>query len=429
MTREMTLQLHDSVEQDMRPLIAAYSDGRLPGLIRAVERRVEAAQPGASYYLLLAPDGSLAMSNMPPLPPEEGWRRVTVSTELKHNGRHSSGHRTLIGLGVRLDHSFIFVGRGTARLEETQALILRSLRWVIAGTLVLSLAGGMLLSRGALRRVEAINRTARAIMEGDLSQRIPVGRSDDEMNRLARNINAMLDRIDELMESLRQVVNDIAHDMRTPLGRLRQRLEVARSHDTTAESYRETLDDAVQRIGDILDLFSALLRIAQIEAGARTANFTDVDLADVARTIAEVYEPEAEEHGQILSAQIDPGLHIRGDRDLLTQMLANLVENAIRHAPPGSHLDLRLDTRPDGGTDITVADDGPGIAAADREKVLRRFHRLESSRGTPGSGLGLSMVKAIADLHDAETTLADHHPGKSPPCLRVSVRFPAADKA
>jgi signal transduction histidine kinase len=424
----MTLQIRDSVEQDTRPLIAAYSEDGFRGLIRAVQRRVEAAQPGASYYMLLAPDGSLAVSNLPPLPPVEGWRQVTVSTALNRNGRQASDQRTLIGLGIRLNDNFVFVGRGTARLEETQALILRSLRWVIAGTLLLSLAGGVLLSYGALRRVEAINRTARAIMDGDLSQRIPVGRSDDEMNRLARNINAMLDRIDELMESLRQVVNDIAHDMRTPLGRLRQRLEAARGHDTTPEHYRETLDDAIQRIGEILDLFSALLRIAQIEAGARKANFTGVDLSDAARTIAEIYEPEAEEHGQIFAAQIAPDVTVRGDRDLLTQLLANLVENAIRHTPPGSHLDLRLDAPADdgaGGAEITVSDDGPGIAAADREKVLRRFHRLESSRGTPGSGLGLSMVKAIADLHDAETALADNAPGQRPPGLKVTVRFPA----
>jgi signal transduction histidine kinase len=308
-------------------------------------------------------------------------------------------------------------------VEETQTLILRSLRWVVLGMLALSLAGGVLFARSALHRVERINRAVHAIMLGDLGRRVPVGRTDDELNRLAANINAMLDRIGELMESLRQVTNDIAHDLRTPLGRLRQRLDTARMRETDADS-RQVLDDAVAQIGEILETFNALLRIAQIEAGARKASFASVDLSDVATTIAEAYDSVAEAEGRTLRADVAAGIQLDGDRDLLTQMLANLVENAIRHTPPGSHIELALHRAP-GAVVISVADDGPGIPPEERVKVLDRFYRLEASRTTPGSGLGLALIKAIADLHDAALVLRDTTSGSDPRGLTVEVRLPA----
>jgi signal transduction histidine kinase len=350
-SREMSIELRDAIEQDMRPLVSAYAEGRLDRLVQAARERAAAAEPGNSYYLLISPDGTVLAGNMPALPPFEGWRRLTLATEAVSPGQPGTGAEvdTIVGLGVRLDHAFAFVGRSTARIRQTQQLILRSLGWAVIGTLLLSLAGGVLLSRGALRRVEGINRTVQAIMAGDLSKRLPVGRTDDEMNRLAVNVNEMLDRIAELMESLRQVTNDIAHDLRTPLGRLRQRLESARLREVDVEGYRHATDDAIEQIGAILDTFNALLRIAQIEAGARRANFIEVDLSEVLQTITEVYETVAEEEGQELVAEI-----------------------------------------------------------------------------APGSGLGLALVKAVADLHDAGLELADRDPGAAPPGLRVTLRFPAA---
>lgn len=416
-TREMTDELRSAIEQDMRPLVASYAEGRLDRLVQSAREQTAAAEPGTSFYQLRAPDGRVLAGNVPPLRPFEGWRELT----LRLPGEEGVSEQTIIGLGVRLNRAFAFVGRSTTRLEETQALILGSLRWVILGTLVLSLAGGVLFAGSALRRVERINRAVHAIMLGDLSRRVPVGRSNDELTRLAGNINAMLDRIGELMESLRQVTNDIAHDLRTPLGRLRQRIETARMQADPADS-RRMLDDAVEQIGDILEAFNALLRIAQIEAGARKAQFNAVDLSDVARTIFEAYDSVAETDGRTLVASIDDGVRIEGDRDLLTQMLANLVENAIRHTPAGSQIALRL-KQSDDSTLLAVTDTGPGIAETERARVLDRFYRLESSRTTPGSGLGLALVKAIVDLHDASLTLGDTTPGADLPGLTVAIRF------
>jgi len=416
-TREMTDELRSAIEQDMRPLVASYAEGRLDRLVQSAREQTAAAEPGTSFYQLRAPDGRVLAGNVPPLRPFEGWRELT----LRLPGEEGVSEQTIIGLGVRLNRAFAFVGRSTTRLEETQALILGSLRWVILGTLVLSLAGGVLFAGSALRRVERINRAVHAIMLGDLSRRVPVGRSNDELTRLAGNINAMLDRIGELMESLRQVTNDIAHDLRTPLGRLRQRIETARMQADPADS-RRMLDDAVVQIGDILETFNALLRIAQIEAGARKAQFDAVDLSDVARTIFEAYDSVAETDGRTLVASIDDGVRVEGDRDLLTQMLANLVENAIRHTPAGSQVALRL-KQSDDSTLLAVTDTGPGIAETERARVLDRFYRLESSRTTPGSGLGLALVKAIVDLHDASLTLGDTTPGADLPGLTVAIRF------
>lgn len=416
-TREMTDELRSAIEQDMRPLVASYAEGRLDRLVQSAREQTAAAEPGTSFYQLRAPDGRVLAGNVPPLRPFEGWRELT----LRLPGEEGVSEQTIIGLGVRLNRAFAFVGRSTSRLEETQALILGSLRWVILGTLVLSLAGGVLFAGSALRRVERINRAVHAIMLGDLSRRVPVGRSNDELTRLAGNINAMLDRIGELMESLRQVTNDIAHDLRTPLGRLRQRIETARMQADPADS-RRMLDDAVVQIGDILETFNALLRIAQIEAGARKAQFDAVDLSDVARTIFEAYDSVAETDGRTLVASIDDGVRVEGDRDLLTQMLANLVENAIRHTPAGSQIALRL-KQSDDSTLLAVTDTGPGIAETERARVLDRFYRLESSRTTPGSGLGLALVKAIVDLHDASLTLGDTTPGADLPGLTVAIRF------
>lgn len=416
-TREMTDELRSAIEQDMRPLVASYAEGRLDRLVQSAREQTAAAEPGTSFYQLRAPDGRVLAGNVPPLRPFEGWRELT----LRLPGEEGVSEQTIIGLGVRLNRAFAFVGRSTSRLEETQALILGSLRWVILGTLALSLAGGVLFAGSALRRVERINRAVHAIMLGDLSRRVPVGRSNDELTRLAGNINAMLDRIGELMESLRQVTNDIAHDLRTPLGRLRQRIETARIQADPADS-RRMLDDAVVQIGDILETFNALLRIAQIEAGARKAQFDAVDLSDVARTIFEAYDSVAETDGRTLVASIDDDVRVEGDRDLLTQMLANLVENAIRHTPAGSQIALRL-TQSDDSTLLAVTDTGPGIAETERARVVDRFYRLESSRTTPGSGLGLALVKAIVDLHDASLTLGDTTPGADLPGLTVAIRF------
>ena len=247
-------------------------------------------------------------------------------------------------------------------------------------------------------------------MEGDLSARIPVRGTQDEIDQLIASLNAMLGRIQQLMDGLRQVSSDIAHDLRTPLGRLRQHLEDARERAKTTAEYDAATDAAIEEADGLLETFSALLRIAQVEAGAQKSAFADIDLSALARSIGEAYQPAAEDSGHTLDIRIDDGVHFTGDRQLLAQMISNLVENALHHTPSGSTVALAVrKTAP--GFAIEVADNGPGIPEDERGKVFDRFYRLDRSRSTAGSGLGLALVKAIAGLHGLTIELVDRKPG------------------
>jgi signal transduction histidine kinase len=262
--------------------------------------------------------------------------------------------------------------------------------------------------------------TSRSIIGEDLRQRLPVTQAGDELDHLAVSINAMLDRIAALMNDLRQVTTDIAHDLRTPLTRLRQRLELAIRPGEDAVSARLTLENAVVEIDSILTIFGALLRIAQIESGNRRLGFKMVPLSELLSTIAELYRPMAEENGQVLIESIEASLQVNGERELLMQLFANLIENALRHTPRGSTIAV-VARRIDRFVQVSVTDNGHGIPENLRGKVLQRFFRLESSRTTVGSGLGLSMVSAIVKVHDATLELADAAPG-----LRATVLLEAS---
>jgi signal transduction histidine kinase len=264
-----------------------------------------------------------------------------------------------------------------------------------------------------------ITRTADAIIDGDLSRRIERTGAGDDFDHLSATLNAMLDRIEGLMENLRQVSSDIAHDLRTPLSRLRQDLEEAQKRELTAAEFKRVVEGAVAEADVLLETFSALLRIAQIEAGTRRSAFRPVDLSEVLRTVVEAYAPAIEESGRTLRAEIADGVQGNGDRGLLSQLFVNLIENALHHTPAGTAITLQL-SRQTAGASAEVADTGPGIPPEERAKVFRRFYRLEHSRTTPGSGLGLSTVAAIVELHHAAIELIDNRPG-----LRVVIRFPA----
>jgi signal transduction histidine kinase len=257
-------------------------------------------------------------------------------------------------------------------------------------------------------------------MSGRFDARIPVLHRDDELDRLAINLNATFDRVERLMESLAQISSDVAHDLRTPLSRLRQTLELARRTATSVEEFRAGTGAAINEADDILETFSALLRISQIESGSRKAGFSRVDLSTLFETIFETYVAVAEDAGHELISHIATGIDISGDRELLMQLGANLVENAIRHTPAGSRIEIDLHRSADGAVAV-FSDRGPGIPEREYGKVFRRFYRLESSRTTPGSGLGLALVAAVADLHGARISLDDNHPG-----LRVTILFPYA---
>jgi len=327
---------------------------------------------------------------------------------------------SVVAEGRRLSKGeFLLVGENRYRLVKAKEAIISAVGGGIAITVLLALGGGMLLAVGYLRRLEEVNRTSRSIMDGNLSKRVPTRGSGDEMDQLAVNLNAMLDRIQELLESLKRVSDDIAHDLRTPLSRLRQRLEMARSRVATPADYGAFIEQSIAEVDAILDTFTALLRIAQIESGTRRAGFSYVNLEQLVSAVAETYVPVAEDRGQRLQASPGPGAVVHGDRELLLQMAANLVENSIQHSRSGSTIVVSV-TQDEGGPLLRVTDTGPGIPPDEREKVLRRFYRLEACRTTPGNGLGLALVKAVVELHGASVELSDNNPG-----LSVTVRFRA----
>jgi signal transduction histidine kinase len=301
-------------------------------------------------------------------------------------------------------------------LDATRGLIVRAIAWGLAITVMMALAGGVMLSRRTMRRLEAINETSRQIMRGDLSRRIPTRSTDDDFDQLADNLNGMLDTIEQLMEEVRRVTDNVAHDLRTPLTRLRNRLEdLQGANPSDAGKVEAALADA----DGLLATFNALLRIANIESGRRRAAFESISLDQVVHDVAELYEPLAEEKEQKLEVSVSENVQVRGDRDLLFQAFANLLDNAIKYTPRGGSIRLSLEEDASGPR-IRIIDSGPGIPENSREQVFKRFFRLEQSRHTPGNGLGLSLVEAVARLHQANIELGGE------PGLDVSLAFPKA---
>jgi signal transduction histidine kinase len=418
MSAAFRTELFNGVDQDISAIEAGY---RHEGIVEArevVTQQLANPRTRAFFVLQRLPGDKLA-GNLPVMAKRLGT--FTIETPASLWKDHEQDDHRILGKGVMLAPDlFLFAGRDTFVAVEAREHVLQTFAWVLFATLIVALGGGALVSRSVLGRMEAITRTCQAIMAGRLSDRVPERGSEGEFDMLARAINAMLDRINALMENVQQVSNDIAHDLRTPLSRLRNRLELALAEATTPGEYRQTVSDAIRECETILATFSSLLRIGQIEAAAGTAPSEPVDLSALLGELVEIYQPAAEDGEFTLRSHIAPGLTVTGDRSLLSQVFANLIENAMAHTPLGSTISVAL--APEGAAVIaTVADNGPGIPADERERALRRFYRCERSRTAPGSGLGLSLVAAIARYHDATLTLADNAPG-----LRVTLKFFAA---
>jgi signal transduction histidine kinase len=365
------------------------------------------------FYLLQSVSGDRLAGNMPSMQPILGvheWRE----TRLTPRGRILR----VRGLGVRaIDDAYLFVGLSAHKSTESYRAMPRSFLGQLIAAFLTVVVGGLFMSDRMLRRVESISHTSRDIILGDLQRRVPVNGTNDEFDHLAVSLNTMLDRIQDLMNGLRQVSSDVAHDLRTPLTRLRQRLEHAREKASTTEEFHQALDQSIIQVDSILVIFSSLLRIAQIEAGGRRSGFKRLDLALVLRDVVDLYRPVIEENMQSLSVEISDDLMILGDGELLKLLLVNILDNAAKHAP--SHCAIRVKASADDkNVYVEIADNGPGIPPDFRDKVFERFYRLEQSRSTPGYGLGLSFVAAVAALHDANVALCDTAPG-----LRVLVTF------
>jgi len=424
-SRSMTGQLMTNVQREAVSLADEYRATGAAAAAALVERRLQ--RGGLAYYLLQRRDGAWIAGNIAPVSPVLGPLdlQVRLFSRGEAAGDRTPGDlRNAIGYGVLLgDGTFVLAGEDVGRLQATRKAILTAFSVGGGVSVILAILGGLALSAGFLRRVEQVNRTARQVMAGQLDSRVTVRDDGDELDRLAANLNAMLDRIQFLMESLKQVSSDIAHDLRTPLARLRQNLETAKVGARSVEEFRSSTDAAIAETDALLKTFSALLRIAQIESGSRKAGFASVDLSELFELVAVTFAAVAEDQGHQLVSDIQGGIALSGDRELLLQLATNLVENAIRHTPSGTKIEFRMHKEMD-EIIATVADDGPGIPEQERGKVLRRFYRLEASRTTPGSGLGLALVAAIAELHGARLGLIDHGPG-----LIVEVRFPASPRS
>ena len=412
----LSRQLDESTDIELSSVLDDQPAAGLARLRQEIQKRTRKAPPGL-YYLLQDSSGKVLAGNLPATNPSDGIVETTEPT-LFENGKEPHGYR---GRGVRtVGGAYLLVASDNFQLEEMEELIQRAFGLAFGVTVLLGLAGGALVSAMLLRRIEIVSQTSREIIDGNLERRMPIRGSDDEFDHLAMSLNAMLDRIGGLMEGLRQVSNDVAHDLRTPLTRLRQRLERARFRATTVGELQEALGESIGDVDNILETFGALLRIAQIEGGSRRATFIEVDVSELMQSMAEIYQPVAEEKGQPLSCKVAPGLSMTGDRELLVQMLSNLIENAIRYSPAGA--EISLEAWPSGqGLCMMVGDRGPGIPAEYHAKVFQRFFRLDHSRTTAGNGLGLSLVAAIAALHDLEISLRDRYPG-----LMVALRRGAA---
>jgi signal transduction histidine kinase len=344
-----------------------------------------------------------------------GW---TETVYRRLDDPEGSEHHALVRV-FQLPSGFrLLVGRDLDERERLYDIILAAGQWSIAVVIVLGLVGGFFAARRVLRRIDAMTETSKTIMAGDLSGRLPVAGSEDELDRLAVNLNAMLERIEALMRGFKEVSDNIAHDLKTPLTRLHNRAEEALRLGKSDDDYREALEATIAESDELIRTFNALLMIARTESGQSSTPMAEFDAADMVQGIAELYEPLAEEKGLGFRVDAQGLLSMRGNRELLTQALANLVDNALKYglcdsaSANGVPSEVVVSAANDGDKmKLSVADHGPGVPEADREHVVQRFVRLEQSRTEPGSGLGLSLVSAVAHLHGGELKLEDNNPG------------------
>lgn len=401
-------------DQDLAAIAKGYKTEGLSEAREIIGQRM-ASPEGSDFFLLQNGAGRKVAGNLPAMTPRLGVLRLPYPRAAE--GDEAEDHE-ILGRGALLAPSlYVFVGRDLYFANTTEERILHALAWMLAATLVLAALGGIVLSRSFLKRMDAIARTCRAIIAGNFSDRVPTRGTKDEFDRLAGAVNEMLDRIADLVANLHQVSNDIAHDLRTPLTLLRHRLEQARVGARTPQDYSQAVDDAIAVSERLLAIFSALLRIAQIESGVRRSAFAPLDLSALLRELTDIYRPVSEDSGHPFAAEFDGPAVIQGDRELLLQLFANLVENAINHTPAGTRIVLAL-SQTLSGCVASVSDTGPGVPAERVPDLFKRFFRLEQSRSAPGHGLGLALVAAIAELHGADVAVRENQPG-----LRVEIAF------
>lgn len=408
-------QLESVIQSEILSLDEQYRSGGVAKLIRTIAERSET--PGNSLYLLTDAESHRLAGNLKVITPELWNAQGRVAFVYRRPAEGGTEERLAYAMVFRFqDGARLIVGRDIEDRREFGRVVRSAFLWTLAGLAGIAVVGGLVIGRNFLSRIEGMSETSRQIMAGDLSRRVPVSPAGDEFDRLGASLNAMLQRITELIDGFKEVSDNIAHDLKTPLTRLRNRVEEALRDASGEAAYREALQATIEEADEIIRTFDALLSIARLEAGASSAARGEFDLGAAICGVCDLYEPVAEECGIALTCAAPPGMLVKGERQLIAQAVANLIDNAIKYGGDG---------RParDGGTiavsvavngrdaRIVVADRGPGIPVADRERALKRFVRLEESRSRPGSGLGLSLVAAVARLHGGSVALQDNAPG------------------
>jgi len=409
---EILADFDERIVEETDALQTAFAKGGRERLEQILEARGEGG--GGFSYGLEGPGGTLLSGELrAPAGGAGGWMEAR---EAEDDEAPEAKPEIVRALATRLsDGSILVVGDEQRRSNEILRGVLSAFGWAVAATLALGTIGGLWLSAQFLSRIDSMRLTARRLMAGDWSRRIPLSPVDDDLTALARTFNRLFDRIEKLLIANKQVSADIAHDLRKPLASMLRRLEAARDGDASPASVSAAIEAAIAEIEGVLETFNALLRIGQVEAGARRAAFRPLNLAEVAREVVEAFQPAAEEEGKTLVARLDAPLPMSGDKELVVQMIANLLDNALRHTPPGAGIEV-AGKRTQGGISLTVVDDGPGVAPDELKAIFQRFYRAEAARTPAGTGLGLSLVAAIAELHGLECAASDNCPG-----LRVTL--------
>jgi signal transduction histidine kinase len=438
--RLITEQITTTVNAEIGEISDIYGRRGLRGLIFTIENR--ALRPGANLYLVTTPAGQAIGGNVGSLAPgvmatigwsETAYRRLDEQDTADH---HALVYVTELPNGFRL-----LIGRDLDERRQLFGIVAKAAQFSLLIVVVLGIGGGIFVARRVLRRIDAMTGTTQRIMAGDLSGRLPVGRSGDELDRLAENLNAMLERIEALMMGLKEVSDNIAHDLKTPLTRLRNRAEEALASSGSEAEYRAALERTIEESDGLIRTFNALLMIARAESGQARDNMDNFDAAEVANGIHELYEPLAEDDGMSLNVRT-AFAPLHGNRELISQALANLVENAIKYGKPvlsaqplgadavagSGGKEILIEARRDGDQVLlSVTDHGPGIPESDRKHAVERFVRLEASRTQSGSGLGLSLASAVATLHGGELRLGNAHPGLTA-TLAIPARAAVSDR-
>ncbi len=408
-----------AVAAEQAVLQKAYDGAGRVGLIAAIAQRIAEGRFEGGVYLLADPSYEPLAGNLKVWPSglkdSKGWATFSAP-----EWKPDAADRPLLRAAFETlpDGSHLLVGKDIGGLDEFVAKIKTALALGVLLIFVLAGVASLYVTRRTVGRIEAINATSRSIMQSGLGKRIPLRGTRDEWDQLADNLNLMLDRIEALMGEVKQVTDNVAHDLRTPLTRMRGRLEKASGKARVGNQDQALISDTIADLDGVLGMFTSLTRIAQIEANDRTAGFRAVNLAEIAGEVVELFDAAAEDKGSHLNASGDPLALVSGDRDLLFDAVANLVDNAIKHGRDAGQVTVEV-TQSDGGAAISVSDDGPGIPVNECQHVFKRFYRLERSRRTPGNGLGLSLVAAVARLHGASIDMLDNAPG-----LKFRLRFP-----